>query len=50
MRNDLLGIRENDFPGTSQITHLIPSFTPDIIHCHNLHGRYFDLSNAPSIK
>lgn len=40
---DFLGIEEFDFPGTSQITHLIPSFSPDIIHCHNLHGGYFDL-------
>ena len=50
MRNDLLGIEEYDFPGTSQITHLIPSFTPDIIHCHNLHGRYFDLRMLPRLS
>jgi glycosyltransferase involved in cell wall biosynthesis len=31
-----------DFPGTASIPHL-PPVRPDIIHCHNLHGGYFDL-------
>jgi glycosyltransferase involved in cell wall biosynthesis len=31
-----------DFPGTKHILDLPPS-RPDIVHCHNLHGGYFDL-------
>lgn len=31
-----------DFPGTARIPHLPPE-APDVIHCHNLHGSYFDL-------
>lgn len=31
-----------DFPGTARIPHLPPE-PPDVIHCHNLHGAYFDL-------
>lgn len=31
-----------DYPGTAAIPDLPPQ-RPDIIHCHNLHGRYFDL-------
>lgn len=31
-----------DFPGTGKILDVPPS-PPDIVHCHNLHGRYFDL-------
>lgn len=31
-----------DFPGTKYLLDL-PSHGPDIIHCHNLHGTYFDL-------
>jgi glycosyltransferase involved in cell wall biosynthesis len=31
-----------DYPGTGSIPSLPPS-RPDIIHCHNLHGGYFDL-------
>ncbi len=40
---DYLRGRESfHFPGTlASIDSL--SFSPDVIHCHNLHGRYFDL-------
>ena len=48
--NNFLGIEEFDFPGTSQIIHLIPSYKPDIIHCHNLHGGYFDLRMLPQLS
>lgn len=31
-----------DYPGTAAILEAIPAL-PDVIHCHNLHGRFFDL-------
>jgi glycosyltransferase involved in cell wall biosynthesis len=31
-----------DYPGTAAIPDLPPE-PPDLIHCHNLHGNYFDL-------
>ena len=31
-----------DFPGTSRIPRLPPE-PPDLVHLHNIHGRYFDL-------
>ncbi|HEY5435222.1 MAG TPA: glycosyltransferase [Candidatus Limnocylindrales bacterium] len=31
-----------DFPGTAAIPDLPPE-PPDVVHCHNLHGGYFDL-------
>ncbi len=31
-----------DFPGTAAIPDLAPE-PPDVIHCHNLHGGFFDL-------
>jgi glycosyltransferase involved in cell wall biosynthesis len=49
-RNYFWGIENFDFPGTSQIPHLVPSFRPDIIHCHNLHGGYFDLRMLPQLS
>jgi len=41
-----LGHEDFEFPGTWRILNRI-SFTPDIIHCHNLHGNYFDLRALP---
>ena len=38
----LQGQEDFDFPATQQILNLFPE-QPDIIHCHNLHGGYFDL-------
>ncbi|MCK4782756.1 MAG: glycosyltransferase, partial [Desulfobacteraceae bacterium] len=34
------------FPGTWQLLDL-PRERPDIVHCHNLHGNYFDLRVLP---
>ncbi len=39
---DLRGREVFDFPGTSRIPSLPPE-PPDLVHLHNLHGRYFDL-------
>ena len=36
------GIEDFHFPGTWQLLGLAPT-PPDILHCHNLHGGYFDL-------
>jgi glycosyltransferase involved in cell wall biosynthesis len=48
-----LGHEYFDFPGTRDLLALTPS-SPDIVHCHNLHGRrteprgdYFDLRMLP---
>lgn len=37
-----LGVEDFDFPGTLGLLDLTPRI-PDIVHCHNLHGGYFDL-------
>lgn len=42
----LRGYESFDFPGTWKLLDL-PAKTPDIIHCHNLHGGYFDLRVLP---
>jgi glycosyltransferase involved in cell wall biosynthesis len=38
----LFGIEDFNYPGTHRLLHLA-RHKPDIIHCHNLHGGYFDL-------
>ena len=43
LRQFLAGLDEDDFPGCRRILEHLP-WTPDIIHCHNLHGWYFDLN------
>lgn len=40
------GVEDFRFPGTWQTLDLIPQ-RPTIIHCHNLHGNYFDLRALP---
>lgn len=37
------------FPGSRRLLSLPPS-RPDILHCHNLHGGYFDLRVLPEIS
>ena len=39
--NQLMGIEDFHFAGTKRIVELADK--PDIVHCHNLHGEYFDL-------
>jgi len=40
------GWEDFDFPGTWHLPKLVPD-SPDILHCHNLHGGYFDLRALP---
>jgi len=40
------GREDFDFPGTWHILDYLPD-QPDIVHCHNLHGGYFDLRALP---
>jgi glycosyltransferase involved in cell wall biosynthesis len=42
----LRGHEDFDFPGTWRLLDLLPE-RPDIVHCHNLHGGYFDLCALP---
>jgi glycosyltransferase involved in cell wall biosynthesis len=42
----LRGHEDFDFPGTWRLLDLLPE-RPDIVHCHNLHGDYFDLRALP---
>jgi glycosyltransferase involved in cell wall biosynthesis len=41
-----LGREDFHFPGTWCLLNLPPK-RPDIVHCHNLHGGYFDLRVLP---
>lgn len=36
------GFEDFRYPGTRRVMEACP-FDPDVIHCHNLHGKYFDL-------
>lgn len=45
-RNIQHGHEDFDFPGTRQLLNL-SSPLPHILHCHNLHGGYFDLRLLP---
>lgn len=40
--NKINGVEDFDYPGTSYILEIIKE-KPNIVHCHNLHGSYFDL-------
>lgn len=42
------GVEDFHFPGTWRLFDLLPE-RPDIVHCHNLHGGYFDLRALPTI-
>ena len=41
-----IGYEDFSFPATWHLTELAPK-EPDIVHCHNLHGNYFDLRALP---
>lgn len=40
--HQFVGREDFEFPGTDRLLDLL-SAPPDIVHCHNLHGGYFDL-------
>lgn len=42
------GVEDFHFPGSWKLFDLLPE-TPDLVHCHNLHGGYFDLRALPMI-
>ena len=44
-----LGMEDFNYPGTQQLLRLPPQ-RPDIVHCHNLHGWYFDLRILPRLS
>jgi glycosyltransferase involved in cell wall biosynthesis len=44
-----LGIEDFDFPGTKRLLDITKQ-PPDIVHCHNLHGGYFDLRELPRLS
>jgi len=43
------GVEDFNFPGTHRLLKLPPQ-QPDILHCHNLHGWYFDLRALPQLS
>jgi glycosyltransferase involved in cell wall biosynthesis len=43
------GHEDFDFPATNRLPELLPEL-PDVIHCHNLHGGYFDLRALPGLS
>lgn len=45
----LIGLENFNYPATPAIPNLPPAM-PDIIHAHNLHGKYFDLRELPMIS
>lgn len=44
-----IGHEDFDFPATCEIPSLPPS-APEVMHLHNLHGRYFDLRALPQLS
>lgn len=42
------GREDMEFPGSHRVLNLTP-LPPDILHCHNLHGEYFDLRILPEL-
>ena len=44
-----MGIEDFHFPA-SRLALTLPEHTPEIVHCHNLHGNYFDLTWLPELS
>lgn len=45
----ILGHEDFDYPGTHHLCDPLPE-DPEIIHCHNLHSEYFDLTYLPKLS
>ena len=43
------GLEDFEFPGAHHVFQLPPQ-TPDLVHCHNLHGDYFDPRIIPALS
>jgi len=43
------GMEDFNYPGSRRLLGLAPH-RPDIVHCHNLHGGYFDLRVLPALS
>ncbi len=43
------GIEDFNYPGIWRLFEFLPQ-SPDVVHCHNLHGDYFDLRALPWIS
>lgn len=43
------GVEDFRYPGTGNVLCRI-GFQPDLLHCHNLHGGYFDLRELPAFS
>jgi glycosyltransferase involved in cell wall biosynthesis len=46
---NLIGCEDFNYPGAKKLLELTPA-RPSLVHCHNLHGRYFDLHELPRIS
>jgi glycosyltransferase involved in cell wall biosynthesis len=44
-----LGVEDFNYPESQHVLELAPQ-KPDILHCHNLHGGYFDLRALPRLS
>lgn len=49
LRQALVGYENFNFPATAHVLDFPPQ-KPDILHCHNLHGDYFDLRVLPQLS
>ncbi|MCE9591936.1 MAG: glycosyltransferase [Planctomycetes bacterium] len=47
--DDARGREHFNYPGTRALPDLTGRY-PDLIHCHNLHGSYFDLRELPALS
>jgi glycosyltransferase involved in cell wall biosynthesis len=48
-RQEQQGIEDFEFPGSHHLLDHLPA-PPDVVHCHNLHGGFFDLRALPEIS